>query len=406
MRLGLLVENDAPFVFDEVHALRALGASVSVASVFRPAPRWSGAFGGPVLYPSRGLAAWARTAWPAAAAPSRAAGLLRAARREGAPLRLTALAAGLARRARREGWHHVHGSFATYPAWTAWAVAELAGIPFSFTGHAYDVQAPRPWLGRLAAEAAFVRAISEDAAQRIRRAVPAGAAERVRVGRLGVDLERFRPGPALRREPPEIVCVAQLGPTKGLAVLIDAVGRLVRAGRAVALTVLGEGPLRATLEAQVQALGLRRVVRLAGTASREEVRRTLARATLFALPCVVVGAGRHDGLPVALLEAMATGLAVVTTPVGGIPEVVRDGVTGRLVTPGDAEALARALAELLDDPAGRVRLGTAARMQMAADFSRERAAARLLAWLRAAAPAAPGARHPALPASDALGAAP
>ncbi len=394
MRIGLVVENDAPFVAEEVAALRARGLAVDVASVFRPLPaeRWFEAYAGPVAYPAPGFAGWAAAARPALAAPLRALELVHRARFEGAPLRLVALAASLARRARRSGWTHLHASFATFPAFTAAAAARLAGLPFSFTAHAYDVQMPRPWLRRLIGEAAFVRAISEEGAARLRALVEPPSRGRVRVGRLGVDVDRFAPRPGRRAVPAEVVCVAQLGPTKGIDVLLEAAARLEQEGVVWGgLAIVGDGPLRVRLEALAARLGLADRVRFAGRASREGVRDVLAAASVFALPCVELPGGRHDGLPVALLEAMATGLPVVTTPVGGIPEAVESGRNGWLVRPGDAGALARRLRGLLSDPDARERMGAAARATVLERFRAEDSAARLADWM-AAFPVPSGAR--------------
>jgi glycosyltransferase involved in cell wall biosynthesis len=390
VRLVVVVENDAPFVAEEVAALRALGADVAVVSVFRPSPlaRWERRYAGPVVYPSSGRLGWTRWSASALGRPRASAALVRVARREGAPLRLVALAAALARRARAEGRSHVHASFATFPAWTAWAAASLARLPFSFTAHAYDVQAPRPWLPRLAARARFIRAISAETGRRVAALAPQ-AAERVRVGHLGVDVRRFRPG-AARAEPPEIVCVAHLGPTKGVEVLVDAAAKLWAQGARFVVRVLGDGPLGVALGERVRARGLEGVVRLEGPASRFEVARALGRATVFALPCTVVDGWRHDGLPVALLEAMAAGCAAVSTPVGGIPEALEDGRNGSLVPPGDADALAGRIGELLGDRGRCARLGAEARATVLARFRADEAAQRLLGWI-AAEPAARGA---------------
>jgi len=388
MRVGLLVECAAPFVCDEVAALRRAGIEVELAAAFRPGLGWSEAFGGEVGYPRPGRFAWAaRALRDGLAGGSRLASVMQCAAREGAPPRLVALAANLARRAQREDWRHVHASFATYPAWLAWATGHLARLPFSFTAHAYDVQQPRPWLPRIAREAAFVRAISLETATRVR--ATAGLAARVRVGHLGVDVERFCPGDHTPADPPEILAVARLGPTKGIEVLIQAArslasGSWVRDARAAGFRVriLGDGPLREACASRVRALGLDEAVCFDGAVTPTQVASALRRATIFALPCVrTLGGARHDGLPVALLEAMASGLPVVSTPVGGIPEAIVHGETGILVPPGDAHGLAASLAMLLNDGALRQRLGAAARARVLREFRSDTAAARLATWM-------------------------
>jgi glycosyltransferase involved in cell wall biosynthesis len=393
MRVGLIVECAVPFVCDEVAALRRTGVEVALASAFRPGPSWRAAFGEEVGYPQPGRRAWAaRALRDGLTSGPRLADLIRFALAERVSFRLVALAADLAHRARRERWRHVHASFATYPAWLAWATAHLARLPFSFTAHAYDVQEPRPWLARIARQAAFVRAISSETATRVHAA--AGSAAQVRVGHLGVDVERFCPGDGTAADPPEILSVARIGPTKGIDVLIEAARLLATcdwargtAAPGFRVRILGDGPLRAACTARARALGLREIVCFEGAATSVEVARALRRAMVFALPCVPVRAGaRHDGLPVALLEAMASALPVVSTPVGGIPEAVTDGDNGILVPPGDAYRLAAALEMLLKDPGLRRRLGLAARERVLRQFRGDAAAARLAAWMADAKP--------------------
>jgi glycosyltransferase involved in cell wall biosynthesis len=195
-------------------------------------------------------------------------------------------------------------------------------------------------------------------------AVSRAAAEALR--RAGVPEERVRlipsaVGPAFRLRPSApgtdvIGCVAALVPGKGHDALIEAVALLARALPSLELRLVGDGPERAALSARAQRLGVGGRVRFLGALrSPEEVAGALAALDLFVL------ASHAEGLPTALLEAMAVGVPVVATPVGGVPEIVRDGETGKLVPVGDPAALATAIADLLADGPGRARLAQAAR---------------------------------------------
>ncbi|MCC6767262.1 MAG: glycosyltransferase [Deltaproteobacteria bacterium] len=178
----------------------------------------------------------------------------------------------------------------------------------------------------------------------------------------GVDTNRFRPGAdraaakaalGLDAATPVIGTVGRLEPRKGTATLIAAVHALGDAGRTLAAVVVGDGPLRSEIERDVAARGLASRVRLLG--DRADVREVLAALDAFVLP------SRTEGMSNALLEAMAMGLPVVATTVGGNPEVVADGRSGLLVPAGDPDAMAAAVGRVLDDGALATRLGSAAR---------------------------------------------
>jgi glycosyltransferase involved in cell wall biosynthesis len=178
----------------------------------------------------------------------------------------------------------------------------------------------------------------------------------------GIDLERFRPGDrsgaraALRlpSEAPIVGIVATLRSWKGHLHLLEALARLGRSD--VRLAVVGDGPMRAALEARAAELRLAPQVVFAG--NQRDVSSWMNAFDLFCLPSYA-----NEGVPQALAQAMACGLAVVTTPVGSITELVEDGRTGIIVPPSDPERLARALGALLDDPARRAALGRAALAQ-------------------------------------------
>ncbi|MGC9665573.1 glycosyltransferase [Planosporangium sp. 12N6] len=159
------------------------------------------------------------------------------------------------------------------------------------------------------------------------------------------------------RQPAHGVVVAQLRPGKGHEDLLAALASLPAPPR---VCLIGDGPQRRAIEEQVDRLGLAGVVQLAG--ERSDVRELLPAYQFAMLP------SHGEGLPNAVLEAMAAGLPVIATAVGGVPDVVVDGVTGILVPPRAPDALAVAIAQLADDPDLRVRLGAAARAA-AMDFS-------------------------------------
>ncbi len=207
------------------------------------------------------------------------------------------------------------------------------------------------------------------------------AVPRARIRQIynGVDTERFRPATGPRRASPCPGMPASFA--EGETVLIGSVGRmaavkdfptLVRAfARVVAtrpalrarlrLAIVGEGPARQACLELARAAGLADQVWLPG--ERTDVPELLRAMDVFVLPSL------GEGVSNTILEAMASGLPVIATRVGGNPELVEEGVTGRLVPPGDPEALARALLEYLDDPARLAREGRAARARVEARFS-------------------------------------
>lgn len=221
----------------------------------------------------------------------------------------------------------------------------------------------RTWRGRLVTRWAARRpdaiiAVSRDAMQRAieREGFPAA---RVHLVYNGIDTSpvAVRSGPWGTR----LVTVARLEPIKSLDVMLHAVARLRTAGHEATLTVIGDGTERPALEHLAQALGLATAVTFTGWSS--DVGRHLTEADLFVM------SSRSEGLSLTLLEAMAAGLPIVATAVGGNPEVIEHGRTGLLVPHGDPTALATAIGEILGDPARAAAMGTAGRQRVMARFS-------------------------------------
>jgi glycosyltransferase involved in cell wall biosynthesis len=238
--------------------------------------------------------------------------------------------------------------------------ASLAGVPIRiFTVHGWAFAAYSGVPGRLyqLAERSMRSLTSAticvaECVERVGIATGACRAERALVIPNAVDVAAF-PRAALRGGVVELISVGRLREPKDFITLARALARLRRGSFRASL--VGDGPDRSTIEAELGHLGLTDAVALLG--DRSDVPELLARADVF------VCSSRSEGMPVSILEAMAAGLPVVASSVGGVPELVDDGRTGFLVPPGEAVALADALALLVGDPALRERLGAAAHQE-------------------------------------------
>jgi glycosyltransferase involved in cell wall biosynthesis len=175
--------------------------------------------------------------------------------------------------------------------------------------------------------------------------------------------------------------VASLEPYKGVIYLVEACVLMRAASRDFECVLVGDGPDREAIERRVTDCGLEDIVRLEGAQPQHRVSELVATADIFVLPSVVMPSGKMEGLPVAIMEAMAVGTPVVASAISGIPELVVDGVTGLLVPERDPRALARALVRLADDPGLRRRLADAARTQVLGDYDRRVTTRRLAALL-------------------------
>lgn len=181
----------------------------------------------------------------------------------------------------------------------------------------------------------------------------------------GIEVNGLRPERTPLASPEvRIVTVARLVPQKGLPILLETARRVSRSHPGVRFEVLGEGPDRAMLEDRARQMGVSDVVRFPGVVT--DVTRKLTEYDLFVLPSL------WEGMPIALLEAMVAGRPIIATAVSGSAELVLDGETGRLVPPGDAEALAAVIEELLRDPQSAVDMAARARDRVRRDFSIDR----------------------------------
>ncbi len=285
-------------------------------------------------------------------------------------------AAKVVAEAEQAGIRHLHAHFATSATRVAFYASMLSDLTFSFTAHAKDIyqeDKDEAHLREKLAAAKLVVTVSEYNRRHLRDVHDKAWIERVY---NGIDLEKFDPASS-KAAPPGILYVGRLVEKKGIPDLIEACKLLKERGVPFRCEIVGKGELEPQIRSRVAALGLKDVVSLPGPRPQGEVRKLYRRTDVFVAPCVVARDGNRDGLPTTILEAMASGLPVVSTPVTGIPEAVVNGRTGALVPERDPEALANALQDLLEDPKLREKLGIAGRRRAEDLFDVHRNVSRL-----------------------------
>ncbi|MBW7922713.1 MAG: glycosyltransferase family 4 protein [Rubellimicrobium sp.] len=292
-----------------------------------------------------------------------------------AALRLVPAAAALARIARAEQLQHVHVHSFANAAHVA-ALARLLGGP----GYSLTLHGDLPVYGRdhraKLRHAAFATAVTRPLARALADEMPGLQAP---VIAMGVDPARFAPVTPPAAPPLRIITVARLQRAKGHLHLLRAMAALGAEGLDLEAVFVGEGPDRAMIEDGIASLGLGERVRLAGPLGESDVLAALHESHVLALTSF----GQGEAAPVAVMEAMACGLPVVVSRIGGTADMIDDGRDGILVPQQDEPAIADALRRLATDPALRARMGRAARARAVADFDHRKAAAALGRLIRA-----------------------
>ncbi len=267
----------------------------------------------------------------------------------------------------RHGVEHLHSHFAWEQADMLAHLHDLTGLPYSLTLHAADIFVAPSHLARRLRKAAFTATISEynKALLHGRLGLPR---EAIHVVHCGVDLSAFPFLPAPATSPPRLSSIGRMVPKKGFDVLLRALALLRDAGMAFEAELVGDGPMRSELVRLAAGLNLDGMVRFAGALEPQEAAASLLRSHVFVLACRQGADGDMDGIPVALMEAMALGRPVVSTRLSGIPELIPEGC-GLLADPGDARSLADALRTLLTDAALAERLAQAGRRRVEQAFT-------------------------------------
>jgi glycosyltransferase involved in cell wall biosynthesis len=297
-----------------------------------------------------------RYAWPAyAESLAYGRGMLHNVRQHPVRLLLTApyiLALGMRMRALRASHDVVNAHFLIPQA----IAARIFGVRTVVSLHGSDVNLSLAGMGRHLirfglSRATAVTANSAATAARIAGLLPA---DRVKVIPMGVDVTAFTPVANKTKRvgegrDPRIICVGRLIPLKGQHYLMEAFGLIRQRFPGAALTLVGDGPDKEALQRRGGELGLTDAIRFAGEVPHEQIPGLLDDHDIFVLPSITLPSGETEGLGTVLLEAMAAGLPVVGTSVGGIPDIIRDGENGLLVRQRDPEAIARAVIRIATD---------------------------------------------------------
>ncbi len=278
----------------------------------------------------------------------------------------------LARHLQRQGATHIHNHFADSSATVAMLTSALSGVPYSFTIHGpTEFFSPESWsLGEKVARAKRVICISYFARSQVMLFSSPEDWHKLRIVHCGIDPARYDVAPIGDRKGTRFIFVGRLDPVKGLRVLLEAFEKARVNVPDITLSIIGDGEDRGWVEATGQRIG---GIDVLGYRSQSEVAKTLAASDVLVLPSFA------EGVPVALMEAMASRRPVIATRVGGVSELVDHGVSGELVAPGDVDELANAMVRLAQSPNGLREIGEAGRSKVLNEFDIHAEAA----WLKA-----------------------
>ncbi len=279
---------------------------------------------------------------------------------------------------KRSGIYHLHAQFATYPTTLAWVIRRFSGIDYSFTIHAHDLFVHQLMLQQKIEDALFVRTISDFNRSYLTRLYGEDIANKLQVIRVGIDAQAYqRQQNNSDVRPLEILCVAALEAYKGIDLLLDACHRLKQSGHDFHCRIVGTGPLREALMLQHGRLQLDQQVEFLGAFEQDQVRELMLLSDLFVMSSVVATDGQMEGIPVALMEAMASGCAVLAPELSGIPELITHGKNGLLYPAGSLEVLVTSITELMEAPGTRQQLALYAPKQVIKAFNLPTIAAEL-----------------------------
>jgi colanic acid/amylovoran biosynthesis glycosyltransferase len=276
---------------------------------------------------------------------------------------------------------HIHVYASTWPANVAMGAAHLLQVPFSISSYVdFEFPYSHKMLREKVQRATFFRVVTQFCQERL-LSMQVGADEhRVPVVYLGIDLDDWQE----RGAPPGqgvIVSAARIVEKKGLHLMPEALAQLQHDAVPFRWRVIGDGPELARIRQLCDQHGIAQHVEFLGARDNATVREALKQADAAVLPCIVAADGERDGIPIFFVEAMALAVPVVTTPISGIPELIRDGDTGFLHTTEDVKALAQKLAEVIRHPKRAREVGERGRDAVRATLNVHDSASQLIAQI-------------------------
>lgn len=387
------------FIQREVEALRRLALSIDTFSIRRPAPK--DVLGDQLQEESRTfyvldhckkpiwlISSHARSILSNPSSYFKTLGLAWRLRQAGVRSALYHLfyfaeAVVLSAELKRRKIKHIHNHFGDSSCTVALLASSLSGIDYSFTEHGPNIffEAARWRLDKKIARAKFIAAISHFCRSQLMLFSDPEHWDKISIVHCGIDPHRY----AHARNAPGkyLIYVGRVEPVKGLLILLDALVVVRQSHPDVFLTVVGDGSARKKVEARATQLGLSGMIQFVGYKTQEEVAALLSEADALVLPSFA------EGVPVVLMEAMASGKPVIASRVAGIQELVEDGVNGFAVPPGDATTLAKRIDQLLADPTLCNKMGREGRATVEQDFNIDHEA-KILASMFKNGPGLPG----------------
>lgn len=283
---------------------------------------------------------------------------------------LSLISLALARTLHTTSIDHIRAHFLDSEAIASYWVSDLLDVPFSLTLHTLKTRFSSSLLTRVVEGASFCAVISKDAKGRL--GTTAARPNEIVLIRNGVRRPGEPPPPLTSVPSPwKLLAVGRLVDQKGFDVLIEACEHLDAWNYSFHCTIIGDGPLRSPLEAQTHQRNVVSQVTFRGAQSNEAVLRAMRQHHVLVMPSRPARDGTRDGIPTVLIEALAHGMPVVASDFAGIPELIKDGITGNLVPPNAPIELACVLRDLFEDPQQTSSMGKAGRERVRHEFDLE-----------------------------------